>query len=57
MIQGSGPAYAKRMVKIFGDKVFDIIEPDRLKEVDGIGPIRLSIGIELGPLIGAEKGP
>jgi len=30
------------MVKAFGDKVFDVIEaePDRLKEVDGIGPIR-----------------
>ncbi len=42
MIRGIGPAYAKRMVKAFGDKVFDIIEaePDRLKEVDGIGPIR-----------------
>jgi exodeoxyribonuclease V alpha subunit len=42
MIRGIGPAYAKRMVKAFGDKVFDIIEaePDRLKEIDGIGPIR-----------------
>ena len=42
MIRGIGPAYAKRMVKAFGDKVFDVIEaePDRLKEVDGIGPIR-----------------
>jgi exodeoxyribonuclease V alpha subunit len=36
MIRGIGPAYAKRMVKAFGDKVFDVIEaePDRLKEVD-----------------------
>jgi exodeoxyribonuclease V alpha subunit len=42
MIRGIGPAYAKRLVKAFGDKVFDVIEaePDRLKEVDGIGPIR-----------------
>lgn len=42
MIRGIGPAYAKRMVKSFGDRVFDIIEtqPDRLKEVDGIGLIR-----------------
>lgn len=42
MIRGIGPTYAKRMVKAFGDKVFDVIEaePDRLKEVDGIGPIR-----------------
>ena len=30
------------MVKAFGEKVFDIIEaePDRLREVDGIGPVR-----------------
>ncbi|GLI96019.1 SF1B family DNA helicase RecD2 [Methylocystis echinoides] len=42
MIRGIGPAYAKRMVKAFGDRVFDVIEaePNRLKEVDGIGPIR-----------------
>lgn len=42
MIRGIGPAYAKRLVKAFGENVFDIIEaePDRLKEVDGIGPIR-----------------
>src|SRR5450631_3057816 len=42
MIRGIGPVYAKKMVKAFGEKVFDIIEaePDRLREVDGIGPIR-----------------
>ena len=42
MIRGIGPVYAKKMVKVFGEKVFDIIEaePDRLREVDGIGPIR-----------------
>ncbi len=30
------------MIKAFGEKVFDIIEaePDRLREVDGIGPVR-----------------
>ena len=34
-----GPVYAKKMVKAFGEKVFDIIEaePDRLREVTGIG--------------------
>jgi exodeoxyribonuclease V alpha subunit len=36
MIRGIGPVYAKKMVKAFADKVFDIIEaePDRLREVN-----------------------
>ena len=42
MIRGVGPVYAKKLVRAFGDKVFDIIEasPDRLREVEGIGPVR-----------------
>ena len=42
MIQGIGPVYAKKLVRAFGDKVFDVIEatPERLREVDGIGPVR-----------------
>ena len=42
MIRGIGPVYAKRLVKMFGRDVFDIIEanPDRLREVEGIGPKR-----------------
>ena len=42
MIRGVGPAYAKKLLRAFGEKVFDIIEatPDRLREVDGIGPVR-----------------
>ena len=42
MIRGIGPVYAKRLVKQFGTDVFDIIEtnPGRLREVNGIGPIR-----------------
>ncbi len=42
MIRGIGPVYAKKMVKAFGAKVFDIIEaePGRLREVAGIGPVR-----------------
>ena len=42
MIKGIGPIYAKRMVKMFGKDVFDIIEanPERLREVEGIGPKR-----------------
>ena len=40
MIRGIGPVYAKKLLRVFGDKVFDVIEaePDRLREVDGIGP-------------------
>jgi exodeoxyribonuclease V alpha subunit len=42
MIRGVGPVYAKKLVRVFGEKVFDIIEtaPDRLREVEGIGPVR-----------------
>jgi exodeoxyribonuclease V alpha subunit len=42
MIRGIGPVYAKKMVKAFGEKVFDIIEaePNRLREVTGIGAVR-----------------
>src|SRR6267154_5044020 len=37
MIRGIGPVYAKKLLRAFGDKVFDVIEaePDRLREVDG----------------------
>ena len=40
MIRGIGPVYAKKLVRAFGEKVFDTIEaePDRLREVTGIGP-------------------
>src|SRR5271157_357802 len=42
MIRGIGPAYAKKLVRAFGERVFDTIEaePDRLREVTGIGPVR-----------------
>ena len=42
MIRGIGPVYAKKLVKAFGEKVFDTIEanPEHLKEIDGIGPVR-----------------
>jgi exodeoxyribonuclease V alpha subunit len=42
MIRGVGPVYAKKLVRAFGEKVFDIIEtsPDRLREIEGIGPVR-----------------
>ena len=42
MIRGIGPVYAKKLLRAFADKVFEVIEaePQRLREVDGIGPIR-----------------
>ena len=40
MIRGVGPVYAKKLVRAFGEKVFEVITPDRLREVDGIGPVR-----------------
>ena len=42
MIRGIGPVYAKKLVRGFGEAVFDIIEaaPHRLREVDGIGAVR-----------------
>lgn len=42
MVKGIGPVYAARLVKAFGAGVFDTIErsPARLREVEGIGPVR-----------------
>ena len=41
-VQGVGPKMAKRLVKAFGEDVFEVIEnePKRLTEVPGIGPKR-----------------
>ena len=42
MIRGIGPIYARKLVRAFGDAVFELIEqePARLREVTGIGPKR-----------------
>ncbi|WP_257265570.1 ATP-dependent RecD-like DNA helicase [Endozoicomonas sp. ONNA2] len=42
MVKGIGPHFAKRLVKAFGEHVFDIIEenPQRLMELEGIGKKR-----------------
>lgn len=42
MVKGIGPHFAKRLVRAFGEQVFDIIEanPERLLELDGIGKKR-----------------
>lgn len=42
MVKGIGPIYAKKLVAMFSEKIFDIIETAsaRLEDVDGIGPKR-----------------
>ncbi len=41
-LKGIGPQLASRLVAAFGAEVFDVIEnhPDRLRRVEGIGPVR-----------------
>ncbi len=43
MIKGIGPHFARKLVKAFGEDVFDVIEkePDRLLTLNGIGPKRV----------------
>jgi exodeoxyribonuclease V alpha subunit len=43
MIKGIGPHFAKKLVKAYGEDVFDVIEtdPERLLKLDGIGPKRV----------------
>ena len=42
MVKGIGPHFAKKLVKAFGERVFDVIEqtPERLLELSGIGKKR-----------------
>ena len=42
MVKGIGPHFARKLVRAFGEKVFDVIErePRRLTELSGIGPKR-----------------
>jgi ATP-dependent exoDNAse (exonuclease V) alpha subunit len=59
MIRGIGPVYARKLVRAFGDTVFDVIqqEPDRLREVTGIGPNAHRINHGMMPdLVPAESG-
>ncbi len=43
LVKGIGDVFAERIVRYYGLKTLEIIEndPDRLSEVDGIGPVRL----------------
>lgn len=47
-MRGIGPAMAERIVAAFGEATFEVIEadPDRLKEVPGIGPTRAARVVE-----------
>ncbi|MDR1577434.1 MAG: ATP-dependent RecD-like DNA helicase [Deltaproteobacteria bacterium] len=42
LIPGIGPILAERMVKLFGEKILDILErePERLTEVPGLGAVK-----------------
>ena len=42
MVKGIGPHFARKLVRAFGEQVFDVIErePERLLALDGIGPKR-----------------
>ena len=42
LVKGIGPRLAERIVALFGERTFDVIEqqPERLREVPGIGPDR-----------------
>jgi exodeoxyribonuclease V alpha subunit len=42
LIRGVGRELAKRLVRAFGERVFEVVEqhPERLRTVDGIGPVR-----------------
>jgi exodeoxyribonuclease V alpha subunit len=41
-VKGIGPHFAKKLVRAFGEQVFEVIErtPERLTELEGIGPKR-----------------
>jgi exodeoxyribonuclease V alpha subunit len=42
LLKGIGPHFAKKLIAAFGVEVFDVIEhePARLRDVEGIGPLR-----------------
>ncbi len=48
MVRGIGRVYARKLVRAFGDRLFDIIEtePWRLRDVAGIGPKRVEQIVE-----------
>ena len=57
MIRGIGPVYAKKMVKAFGEKVFDVIEGRARSASRGDGRRRSSSETDHGRLGRAEGRP
>ena len=51
MIRGIGPVYAKKMVKAFGEKVFDVIE------AEPIDSVRSPASARFGPNGSRTPGP
>jgi exodeoxyribonuclease V alpha subunit len=45
LVKGIGPAYARKIVEVFGERTLDVIDesPSFLKEVKGIGPQRIKL--------------
>ena len=45
LVKGVGPYYAKKLVRKFGDSVFEIIEmqPERLREIQGLGEKKIAL--------------
>ncbi|MGB8366734.1 MAG: ATP-dependent RecD-like DNA helicase [Candidatus Babeliales bacterium] len=48
LIKGIGPTYGEKLVNRFGEQVLEVIDkqPERLQEIDGIGPKRVEKIIE-----------
>ena len=59
MIRGIGPVYAKKLVRGFGEAVFEVIEntPERLREVQGIGAVRAQRIVQAPAFARAGSGP
>jgi hypothetical protein len=60
MIRGIGPVYARKLLRVFGEKVFDVIEaqPDRLCPETQRGKIGIHCGLpteDLLPLAAAHR--
>lgn len=58
VIKGIGPRTARRIVKLFGDETFEIMEqhPERLAEVPGISPQKArAIGVSFQKQFGMRK--
>ena len=57
MIRGIGPVYASKLVRAFGEKVFDVIEaePERLSEATGLEAKTIHRLLEVDPTTGGFR--